>query len=310
VRRTGQPARVSHDGPGAGKLAAWGPEHGIHSSVASPIMVEGRLSGVIIAFSAATEPHAADVENQMLDFTELAAMAIANSDSRAQLAASRARVVAAADKARRQIERDLHDGTQQRLISLGLQLRTAQGRVPPQQKDLAHQLSGIALGLAETVAELQEMARGLHPVILEKGGLGPALRALVRRSGLRVELSMRIDGRLPERVEVAAYYVLSEALANAAKHARADEIRIGLSVAGDMLQLQVSDDGSGGADPGRGSGLIGLIDRVEAIGGRIQITSPPGAGTSLRATIPVAPLPRPLSVTKVHLEAAGWPPCR
>ena len=284
-------------GPGAGELAAWGREQGFHSSVVSPIMVEGRLWGVIIAFSAAAEPHAANVKNRMLDFTELVAMAIANSDSRTQLAASRARVVAAADKARRRIERDLHDGTQQRLISLGLQLRITQGRVPAEQRELAHQLSGIAQGLAEAVMELRETIWGVHPVILERGGLGPALRALARRSGLRVELDTRIDRRLPERVEVTAYYVVSEALTNAAKHARADPVRIVLGVADDMLQLAVSDNGPGGADPDRGSGLIGLIDRVEAIGGRIQITSPAGAGTALQVTIPLAALLRRIPVT-------------
>ena len=255
-------------------------------------MVAGRLWGVIIAFSAAAEPHAATVKNRMLEFTELLAMAIANSDSRTQLAASRARVIAAADKVRRRIERDLHDGTQQRLISLGLQLRTTLGRVPAEQRELAHQLSAIAQGLAEAVTELRETIWGLHPVILEKGGLGPALRALARRSGLAVELNGRIDRRLPEQVEAAAYYVVSEALTNAAKHARAEQVRIVLGVADDTLQLAVSDNGPGGADPDRGSGLIGLIDRVEAIGGRIHITSPPGAGTALQVTIPLAALRR------------------
>jgi signal transduction histidine kinase len=285
-------AEDENGGPGAGELAAWGREQGIHSSVASPIMVAGRLWGVIIAFSAAAEPHAATVKNRMLEFTELLAMAIANSDSRTQLAASRARVVAAADKVRRRIERDLHDGTQQRLISLGLQLRTTLGRVPAEQRELAHQLSAIAQGLAEAVTELRETIWGLHPVILEKGGLGPALRALARRSGLAVELNGRIDRRLPEQVEAAAYYVVSEALTNAAKHARAEQVRIVLGVADDTLQLAVSDNGPGGADPDRGSGLIGLIDRVEAIGGRIHITSPPGAGTALQVTIPLAALRR------------------
>jgi signal transduction histidine kinase len=298
VLRTGQPASVSRGGPGADKLAAWGRDQGIQSSVVSPIMLEGRSWGVIIAFSSGTYPQAAILENQMLDFTELLAMAIANSDSRAQLAASRARVVAAADKARRRIERDLHDGTQQRLISLGLQLGSMQRHVPADQKELAVQLSGIARGLGEAVMELRETTEGLHPVILEKGGLGPALRALARRSGLDVELSTRIEGRLPERAEVAAYYVVSEALTNAAKHARVDQVRIALSVADDMLQLEVSDNGPGGADPDRGSGLIGLTDRVEAIGGRMQITSPVGAGTSLHVTIPLRALLRRFPATR------------
>lgn len=281
------PPLDSRGGPGGDKLAAWGRDQGIRSSVVSPIMVEGRSWGVIIAFSGGAHPHPAILESQMSDFTELLAMAIANSDSRAQLAASRARVVAAADKTRRRIERDLHDGTQQRLISLGLQLRGTQRRVPAGQTELASQLSGIAQGLGEAVTELRETTEGLHPVILEKGGLGPALRALARRSGLQVELSTRIEGRLPERVEVAAYYVASEALTNTAKHAPGGRVRIVLGVADDVLRLTVSDNGPGGADPDRGSGLIGLIDRVEAIGGRLEITSPVGAGTSLQVSIPL-----------------------
>jgi signal transduction histidine kinase len=207
--------------------------------------------------------------------------------SRAELAASRARVVAAADQTRRRIERDLHDGTQQRLISLALELRAAEAGVPPGQESLVRQWSRTAQGLTEVVEELREISRGLHPAILEKGGLGPALRALARRAGVPVELSVGVGGRLPERAEVAAYYVVSEALANAAKHARASVVRVDAGVDGGTLRLLVADDGAGGADPSRGSGLIGLSDRVAAVGGRIEITSPPGGGTSLLVTIPV-----------------------
>jgi signal transduction histidine kinase len=207
--------------------------------------------------------------------------------SRDDLAASRARVVAAADETRRRIERDLHDGTQQRLISLALDLRAAQARVPPEQQDLVQQWSRTAQGLADAVEELREISRGLHPAVLERGGLGPALRALARRAALPVKLSVRVSGRLQERVEVAAYYVVSEALTNAAKHARASVVQVDIGVADQELRLLVRDDGAGGADPSRGSGLIGLSDRVEAVGGRVEITSPPGGGTSLLATIPV-----------------------
>jgi signal transduction histidine kinase len=207
--------------------------------------------------------------------------------NRAQLAASRARVVAAADDTRRRIERDLHDGTQQRLISLALELRAAEARVPPEQRHLTEQWSRTVQGLNEVVEELREISRGLHPAILEKGGLGQALRAVGRRSGLPVDVSVRVSGRLPERVEVTAYYVVSEALTNAARYARASGVRVDVTVTGGVLRLLVQDDGVGGADPSRGSGLIGLSDRVEAAGGRIEITSPPGAGTSLLVTIPV-----------------------
>jgi signal transduction histidine kinase len=287
VRRTWEPARVlSYDGVG-GFASAWAREYGIRSSVGSPIIVEGQMWGVITALSRANTPHPEGTEERLLAFTELAAMAVANTESRAQLAASRARVVAAADETRRRIERDLHDGTQQRLISIALELRAAEAQVPREQRSLVEQWSRTAQGLTDAVEELREISRGLHPVILEKGGLRLALRALARRAGVPVELDVKVSGRLPERVEVAAYYVVSEALTNAAKHARASVVGVDVAVAGDVLRLLVQDDGVGGADPSRGSGLIGLSDRVEAVGGKIEISSPPGGGTSLLVTIPL-----------------------
>ena len=276
---------AGYDGAVA-EMTSWGGAQGFASSVTSPIMVGGRLWGVVAAFWG-SEP-AAGAATRMTAFTELVAMAIANSDSQAQLTASRARVVAAADRTRRQIERDLHDGAQQHLISLALQLRATQAGVPAEQRALAGQLAQAARGLAEVAAELREMSRGLHPVILEKGGLAPAMRSLARRSGLRTELRVDIEGRPPERAEVAAYYVVSEALANAAKYAPDCRVRIEMAEAGSALRVTVSDDGPGGADPGRGTGLMGLADRVEALGGRMDIVSPAGAGTTLHATIPIA----------------------
>jgi signal transduction histidine kinase len=287
VQRTRRPARVDDYEAAGGEVSAWAREHGIRSGVGSPIVVEGRLWGVIIAFSGAAGPHPEGTEERLLAFTELAGMAVANTESRAELAASRARVVAAADETRRRIERDLHDGTQQRLISLALELRAAEARVPPEQRSLVQQWSRTAQSLTDVVEELREISRGLHPVVLEKGGLGPALRALGRRAGVPVDLSVRVGGRLPERVEVAAYYVVSEALTNAAKHAGASVVRVDVGTAGDTLRLLVQDDGVGGADPSRGSGLVGLGDRVAAVSGRMEITSPPGGGTSLLVTMPV-----------------------
>ena len=209
--------------------------------------------------------------------------------ARADLAASRARIVAASDQARRRIERDLHDGTQQRLVSLGLGLRAAQRAVPSAQPELGRELSRVADGLAEVLEELREMSRGIHPAILSLGGLGPALKALARRSPVPVELDVRVQGRLPERVEVAAYFVVSEALANVAKHARASVVRVRVEVRDDTLTTSISDDGVGGADPSRGSGLVGLTDRVEASGGTISISSHAGAGTRLTAELPLDP---------------------
>jgi signal transduction histidine kinase len=189
----------------------------------------------------------------LLAFTELAAMAVANAESRAQLAASRARVVATADETRRRIERDLHDGTQQRLISLALELRSAEARMPPEHQNLVEQWSRTADGLNDVIDELREITRGLHPAVLERGGLGPALRALARRAAVPVELDAGLSGRLPERVEVAAYYVVSEALANATKHARATLVEVEVRIAEDVLHMLVRDDGVGGADMSRGS---------------------------------------------------------
>lgn len=285
VRRFGQPAWVS-----AGVTAGSAPvgECGISCGVGSPILVEGRLWGAVTAFFTTT-PQADDAERRLLAFTDLAAMAIANAENRAQLAASRARIVAAADETRRRIERDLHDGPQQRLISLALELRAAEARTPPEQRSVIEDWSRTTQGLADAVEELRVISHGLHPVILEKGGLRPALRALARRSAVPVELNAGIPGRLPEAVEVAAYYVVSEALTNVAKHARAAAVEVDVTTTDDVVQLRVRDDGVGGADPSRGSGLVGLRDRVEAIGGRVDITSQPQRGTTLLATIPCKP---------------------
>jgi signal transduction histidine kinase len=291
--RTGRPVRVPDYESIGGSASRRIRQLGIRSGVSSPITMEDHLWGAIMAFSGEAEPNPEGTEERLLAFTELVAMAVANTESRAELAASRARVVAAADETRRRIERDLHDGTQQRLISLGLELRVAAARVPADNRGLARQLSRTAQGLAEVVVELREISRGLHPAILERGGLGPALRALARRAGVPVELRQAVGGRLPERVEVAAYYVVSEALTNAAKHAHASVVEIDIGVTDQILRLQVRDDGAGGADQSRGSGLVGLSDRVEAAGGRIEITSPPGGGTTLLVTIPVQAAGRP-----------------
>jgi signal transduction histidine kinase len=224
----------------------------------------------------------------MADFTELAATAIANAESRAELVASRARLVAASDRARRNIERDLHDGVQQRLVSLALTLRGAQKRVPDALPELNAALAQAADGLVGVLAELQEIARGIHPAILSQGGLGPAVKTLARRSPVPVELDIRGVGRLPEPVEAAAYYVVAEALANVAKHARSSVAYVDVDVRGDALHLRVRDDGVGGADPARGSGLIGLNDRVAALGGTMQVDSRAGQGTSLVVSLPIA----------------------
>ena len=201
--------------------------------------------------------------------------------------ASRARIVAAADETRRQIERDLHDGTQQRLVSLALAARAAEADVAAGRGELRAELSRIAAGLAGAMAELQEFSRGIHPAILSERGLGPALRTLARRSAVPVDLDVTTSARCPEPVEVAAYYVASEALANAMKHARASRIEVSLATRAGSLLLSVRDDGVGGADPARGSGLAGLADRVEALGGSIHVHSAAGAGTHIAVDLPL-----------------------
>jgi signal transduction histidine kinase len=207
--------------------------------------------------------------------------------SRAELAASRVRIVTAADRTRRQIERDLHDGVQQRLVSLALDQRSALQMVPAELPELQAQSSRVADGLAGAVEELQEISRGIHPAVLTQGGLTPALKTLARRSAVPVELQVHTQTRLPEPVEVAVYYVVSEALTNAAKHAHASAVRVAVAARDSVLELSIRDNGCGGADPPRGSGLIGLTDRVDALGGTIEVVSPVGQGTTLLITLPL-----------------------
>jgi signal transduction histidine kinase len=287
VQITGRAARRDPDDPDdpAASLSVTTPE-GVRGAVASPIVVEGRVWGAIAAGSRRGRLPP-DTEQRLADFTELGATAIANAESRAELTTSRARIVAAADQTRRRIERDLHDGAQQRLVSLALQLRAARAVVPPGLGDLAAELDRAVAAVTGALDELREIARGIHPAILAQGGLGAALRGLARRSPVPVDLAISPDGRLPDHIEVSAYYVIAEALTNAAKHARASAISVEAEVAGDVLRVTVRDDGVGGADLTGGTGLVGLKDRVEALDGRIFLDSPRGAGTTLCVELPL-----------------------
>jgi signal transduction histidine kinase len=254
----------------------------------APIVVDGQEWGVAVVSSSLAQPFPADTEARLMDFAELVAMAIANAQARSDLNASRARIVTAADDARRRLERDLHDGAQQRLVSLALKARMTEVSLPAGQDAVREQLAEIVHGLGDASEELRAISRGIHPAILSKGGLGPALRSLACRSAGPVELDVDVEGRLPDRVEVAADYVVAEALTNTARHAHAAEVKVRVKAADGQLDLTISDDGAGGADPANGSGLIGLVDRVEAVGGHLSVSSPAGAGTSLAATIPCA----------------------
>jgi GAF domain-containing protein len=289
VFRTGQPVRMDDYHGVPGPIAMFVREElGGDASVASPIVVEGRLWGVLFLHARqARQPFPHDAESRLTGFTELVATAIANAESRSELAASRRRIVAASDQARRRIERDLHDGTQQRLVSLSLAARMAQADEAAGRGELRAHLSRIAAGLADAVTELQELSRGIHPAALSERGLGPALRALARRSAVPVDLDVTTTARCPEPVEVAAYYAASEALANAMKHAQASYVEISLAIRDGRLLLSVRDDGIGGADPARGSGLAGLTDRVEALGGSIRLRSATGTGTHLTVDLPL-----------------------
>jgi signal transduction histidine kinase len=286
IFQTRRPARIDDYAAASGPLAEAARQFGLRASVGVPVSVEGRLWGVMLVGSL-SEQLPAGTEARLAGFTELVATAIANAEAQAALTASRARIVATADATRRRIERDLHDGTQQRLISLALGLRAAQRRLPAAQQDVAAQWSRTAQGLTDAIEELREISHGLHPAVLEKHGLAPALRELVRRASLPVTLDVQVSGRLPERVEVAAYYLVSEALTNAAKHAHATTADIKVAESGVVLRVHISDDGRGGADFSDGSGLVGLKDRSEALGGHLQLDSPPGAGTTLEITLPL-----------------------
>jgi signal transduction histidine kinase len=224
----------------------------------------------------------------MAHFTELVATAVANAQSGAELAASRRRIVTTADEARRRIERDLHDGAQQSLVSTVLVLKLVRKELGDRNGPVAERVEEAVANAQRGIDQMREIARGIHPRVLSSGGLGPALKTLARRSPIAATVDMQTDARLPENIEVTAYYVASEALTNAAKHAGASEVRITVAVVDHRIVLTIRDDGAGGADPSRGSGLIGLDDRVAALGGALAVQSEPGAGTTLIAQIPLA----------------------
>ena len=288
VQRTGTARRKEGYEDAAGLIAATVRELGVRSAVASPIVVEGATWGMITVLSRKSEPLPPDTEARLAEFGRQAGVAVAKAKSRSDLAESRARIVRAGDEARRRFERDLHDGAQQRLVSLGLELRAAEATLPREFGDLRRVLSRLGKGLNEVVDDLRELSRGLHPAVLSEGGLAPALSSLARRSAVPVELRLELDAeRFEEPVEVAAYYVVSEALTNTAKHAQASQVEVRATRRDSWLDVIVSDNGRGGAVASSGSGLTGLIDRVEAIGGTIHIDSPPGVGTAVQVKLPI-----------------------
>ena len=286
VFQTGRPGRIDDYAAASGDAADAARGWGFRSAVGVPISVEDRLWGVMSVASAREEPLSADTEERLAAFTELIVTALVNAEAQAALNASRARIVAAADRTRQRIERNLHDGAQQRLVSLALHLREAQAAAP-ETDELADRLEGAVTEVTEVLEELREIARGIHPAILTEGGLPSALRALARRCAVPVSLDIKVAERLPEPVEIAAYYAISEALTNTAKHAHASAAEVEVAARDGDLRVCVRDDGRGGADFAGGSGLAGIRDRMEALGGRIWLHSPPGEGTAVHIVMPL-----------------------
>jgi signal transduction histidine kinase len=284
--RSGRPERVNDYDDVEGELAARLREFGIHSVVGAPIRVAGRLWGAVMVTSEVAHAFPEGTEARVSSFAELVTAALANVDAREQLAASRARIVEAADAARRRIERDLHDGAQQRLVSLALSLRRLESSLEPDCAATV-ELAAARAELDAALEELRELARGIHPSILTDRGLEAAIAAVAGRSTVPVELELDSCGKLPLSVQTTAYFIVAEALTNASKHANSGRVEVQVAIGDGHAMVEVRDDGSGGARAARGSGLSGLADRVSALGGTLEIDSPVGAGTTIRARIPV-----------------------
>jgi signal transduction histidine kinase len=289
IQTSAAPARMDSYEHASSELAALIRKRGIRSEVGAPVILGGRVWGALIAGLDTDELLPPDTERRIASFSELVATAVANAIGKRQLILSRARIVTAGDEARRRIERDLHDGTQQRLVSIGLDLELLRAQLPENQGEARASLDRLRGELEAVLEEVREVSRGLHPALLAQRGLQPSLRALARRSPVRVDLDVELAARPPERVEIATYYVVSEALTNAAKHAQATRVSVIVRASDTALQAEIEDDGIGGARSRGGTGLVGLIDRVEALGGRLTLDSPPGAGTRIEIELPLAP---------------------
>jgi PAS domain S-box-containing protein len=281
ILSSGRPESMSYDNA-SGPIAAFAHKRALRCAVGTPILVDGRIWGAMFACWPQQRDISSETMDRLTQITELVAAAIANAESRSALIESRARVVAAADDSRRRIERDLHDGAQQRLVTLALKLRSQESTIPA---DLCGLFTDVASGLEEILDDIRELSRGIHPAALSRAGLGPALKGLARRAPLPIEVAVRISIRPVERIEVAIYYIVAEALTNVAKHAQASHAVVDVGATGEVIRVSISDDGIGGADLSRGSGLLGLRDRVEALGGTMSVNSSP-SGTTLVVDLP------------------------
>ncbi|MDA0166589.1 GAF domain-containing sensor histidine kinase [Solirubrobacter ginsenosidimutans] len=286
VARTGKPARIEDYADVRGRAAELMRANGFRSAVAAPIVAGGRIWGLILVASVDVLDH--DAESRLAGFAELVALALESAEARAEVNASRVRILEAGVTERRRLERNLHDGAQQRLVSLAVQLRVLEKRLGEPDEALAL-LRGAALELEHALAELRELARGLHPAVLADRGLAPALETLAARSPLPLHVEGVPEVRLAEPLEAAVYFVVAESLTNAVKHAEASQLRVQMKTDAGELRVEIADDGRGGADPstGNGTGLRGLADRVEALGGRLAVESPPGGGTTVRVVLPL-----------------------
>jgi PAS domain S-box-containing protein len=283
ILRSGQPESMSYD-DASGPIAEFARQFGLRSAVGTPILVDGRIWGAMFAAWPQPRDISSETMERLCQITELVAAAVANTESRSALIESRARVVAAGDDSRRRIERDLHDGAQQRLVTLALRLRSQEAANPAGLREV---FDDVASGLEEVLNDIRELSRGIHPAVLSRSGLGPALRGLGRRAPFPIDVAVRIPVRPAERIEIAIYYVVAEALTNVAKHARASGAVVKVDETDGIIRVSVSDDGVGGADLSGGSGLLGLRDRVDALGGTMSLTSP-ASGTTVVIEIPTA----------------------
>jgi PAS domain S-box-containing protein len=284
IRASGRPEWMSYVNV-SGPLAKFVRRHDLHSAVGTPIVVDGRIWGAMFACWTRQRDISPETMKRLSQITELVAAAIANAQARSALIESRARVVAAGDESRRRIERDLHDGAQQRLVTLALKMRSSEAAIPPELADL---FSEVASGLEEILNDIRELSRGIHPAALSRAGLAAALRTLGERAPLPVDVAVRLSRRPAERIETAVYYVVAEALTNVAKHAHASRAVVEVDSADGLVRVAVSDDGIGGADLSKGSGLLGLRDRVDALGGTMTLSSPASGPTTLIVELPTA----------------------
>ena len=286
IRQTGQPERIDDYEGRAPQIVERLSSFGYGSATAAPVRVGGQVWGALVAAARGEEPLAPGSERHLADFAELVAQALANADAYRKLAASRIRIVEAGDTERRRLERNLHDGAQQRLVSVALQLRLIETSLRKDPDSVRTLLATANSELDQALEELRELARGIHPAVLTDRGLEAAVRAVAQRAPIPVELTELPRDRLPDSVEAAIYYLVAEAITNVAKYAQATHASVAVERSNGFATVVVRDDGIGGAEPAPGSGLVGLADRVEALGGRLHIESPPGHGTELTAEIP------------------------